>query len=603
MKKKKVTRKPASRARTEETITTSILPETSIQIQTNLQTEVDVSLPVLEGKQGLNSQGPSTEGNQLHLVDDELVKDMDSNVGKDDFQASAQSHWVNLRDKLQLNETSKLHYEEPMLKNGKKVAQIDLDEVSEQAQNWNSAMICMVLGANPPFAVFEGFVKRIWCHLGVERVVRMHMDLTIVKFNDEAARDFVLENGIVQFDRKPVIVRPWTQDLDSIRLVRSVPLWIRLPNLGLQYWGKNCLSVLVSTIEKPIMVDKFTKDRSMIRFARVLVEMEITDDPPFIIHFVNERGQIQEQFVEYEWLPIKCSTCKGYGHNAAECKKTETKAWVTKSKLEQDSTNLAPDIVVTKAKAGETSEVQEEPKVVDTKNNTTETVTHEAAIQDRAPIQENKLKGDKVQDMISKVMVGWDYYSSTATEGRILVLWRRSFVNVQELVITFVYGFNLLTERLDMWRGLSSLSILNMPWLVVGDFNAVFNFDDRVGGREISANETVDSTTWLAHSHLAKLKCVGSNFTWSNKQEGGDRVYSKIDHAFINEGWIDSLLNSIAELHWEVYSDHCFFLIKTLTVGNLGVQPFRFFNCWITHSKFKETVMANWIKPMTARGL
>ncbi|XP_062113344.1 uncharacterized protein LOC133824476 [Humulus lupulus] len=220
-------------------------------------------------------------------------------------------------------------------------------------------------------------------------------------------------------------------------------------------------------------------------------------------------------------------------------------------------------------------------------------------------------------------MVGWDYYNSPATEGRILVLWRRSFVNVQvllvhqqfvhclvkfsglqqDLVITFVYGFSLLAERLDMWRGLSSLSILNLPWLVVGDFNSVFDFDDRVGGREIGANELVDSTAWLAHSHLAKLKCVGSNFTWSNKQEGGDRVYSKIDHAFINEGWIDFLLNSIVELHWEVYSDHCFFLIKTHSAGNLGVQPFRFFNCWITHNKFKETVMENWLKPMTARGL
>ncbi|XP_062083475.1 uncharacterized protein LOC133789729 [Humulus lupulus] len=385
--KKKVTRKPASRARTEETITASILIEPSVQIQTNLQNEADGSSAVLEGKQGLHSQGPSTEGIHVHLVEDDLGKDMDSNVGREDFQASAQSHWANLGEKLQINESSKLHYEEPLMKNGKKVAQIDLEEVSEQAQNWNSAVICMVLGANPPFAVFEGFVKRIWGHLGIERVVRMHMGLTIVKFNDEATRDFVLENGIVQFDRKPVIVRPWTQELDSIRLVRSVPLWIRLPNLGLQYWGKNCLSALVSTIGKPIMVDKFTKDRSMIRFARVLAEMEITDDPLFIIHFVNERGQLQEQFVEYEWLPIKCSTCKGYGHNAAECKKTETKAWVTKSKPYQNSTNLAPISVAAKATTGETSETQEELTVIWTKINTVVTGNDEAVIQDRAQIK------------------------------------------------------------------------------------------------------------------------------------------------------------------------------------------------------------------------
>ena len=149
----------------------------------------------------------------------------------------------------------------------------------------------------------------------------MHVGLTIVKFNDEATRDFVLETGMVHFDKKLVIVRPWTQDLDTIRLVRSVPLWIRLPNLGLQYWGQKCLSAMVSTIGKPIMVDKFTKERSMIRYERILDEMEVSDNPQSIIYFVNERGQVQEQIVEYDWLPIKCNNCKGYDHSMVDCKK------------------------------------------------------------------------------------------------------------------------------------------------------------------------------------------------------------------------------------------------------------------------------------------
>ncbi|XP_062104173.1 uncharacterized protein LOC133815334 [Humulus lupulus] len=207
---------------------------------------------------------------------------------------------------------------------------------------------------------------------------------------------------------------------------------------------------------------------------------------------------------------------------------------------------------------------------------------------------ENKLKRDKANDMMTKVFFGWDHYSSTVTEGRLLVLWRNSFVKVQvllehqqfihylvrfsslqlEILITFVYGFNSLVERLDMWRGLSSIHVLNKPWLVVGDFNAVFNFDDRLGGKVISATEILDSTGWLACSQLASLKY-----------------------------WIDTLPNSIAELQWDVHSDHCFFLIRTLKIGNLGIKPFRFFNCWIAHRRFKEIVMDNWHKPMTAGGL
>ncbi|XP_062086254.1 uncharacterized protein LOC133792370 [Humulus lupulus] len=216
-----------------------------------------------------------------------------------------------------------LTYQEPLIKNGIKIAQVDPEEVKFQAANWSSAVICMVLGTNPPMAVFKGYIKRIWGHLGIAQIAHMTMGLTMVKFNDEATRDLVLENGVLQFDRKSVIVRLWSSDLDAVKLVLSVPLWIRLHDLGLQYWGNKCLSALVSTIGKPIMVDQYTRDRTRIQFARILVEMDTTDAPPRVIQFLNEKGQLVEQGIDYEWLLVKCKTCMGYGHIMADCRKGE----------------------------------------------------------------------------------------------------------------------------------------------------------------------------------------------------------------------------------------------------------------------------------------
>ncbi|XP_062114133.1 uncharacterized protein LOC133825166 [Humulus lupulus] len=218
----------------------------------------------------------------------------------------------------------------PESEDGMKIAQVDLEEVIMQAANWSSAVICMVLGANPPMAVFEGFIKRIWGHLEIAQVARMTMGLIMVRFNDDATRDQVLESGVLQFDRKPVIIRPWITDLNTLKLVQSVPLWIRLHDLGLQYWGNKSLSALVSIVGKPIMVDQHTRDRTRVQFARVLVEMDITDSPPRIIQFLNEHGQLVEQGIDYEWLPMKCKHCSGYGHLMAECRKGEN---VTKGKL------------------------------------------------------------------------------------------------------------------------------------------------------------------------------------------------------------------------------------------------------------------------------
>ncbi|XP_062094301.1 uncharacterized protein LOC133800358 [Humulus lupulus] len=200
------------------------------------------------------------------------------------------------------------------------VAQLDMDEIEVEASFWKSTLICVVIGANPPLAVFEGFIRRIWGKLGIDSVVRMNSGFTMVKFRGEATRDLVLESGVIHFDKKHVVLQPWSSDVESLRSVKYVHVWIRLPGLGLQYWDVNCLSSLVSTIGTPIMIDKVTKSRSMIKFIRVLVDMEIAEHLPMHIHYLNERGQVMEQPIDYEWLPTKCNGCKKLGHTAASYK-------------------------------------------------------------------------------------------------------------------------------------------------------------------------------------------------------------------------------------------------------------------------------------------
>ncbi|XP_062114635.1 uncharacterized protein LOC133825747 [Humulus lupulus] len=242
-------------------------------------------------------------------------------VEGNDFQNLAKEVWSKFKANQVLTPSTRLDFAEPMKVGDQVVARLDLEEVEVEASFWRNAIVCIVLGANPHFRVFEGFIKRIWGNLGIDKIVRMHSGFTLVNFRDEATRDLILETGVIHFDRKPVVLRPWTTDLDSVRMVKSVPVWIRLNGLGLQYWGKKSLSALVSTIGKPIMVDKVTQSRDMVKYARILVDMEISDHPPKSIAFINERGQLVEQLVEYEWLPSKCATCAQLGHIVADCNK------------------------------------------------------------------------------------------------------------------------------------------------------------------------------------------------------------------------------------------------------------------------------------------
>ncbi|XP_030479180.1 uncharacterized protein LOC115696418 [Cannabis sativa] len=175
------------------------------------------------------------------------------------------------------------------------VAKLDRDEVECEASLWKNSIVCIVLGANPAFRVFEGLIKSVWGNLVVERIPRMNSGFTLVSFSDEETRDLIFETVVIHFDKKLVILRPWTTDIDSARMVKSVPVWVRLNGLNLQHWGKKSLSALVSTIGKPIMVDKVTLSRTMIKYARVLVDIRISDSPPKTIAYINKRKQLAEQ--------------------------------------------------------------------------------------------------------------------------------------------------------------------------------------------------------------------------------------------------------------------------------------------------------------------
>uniref|UniRef100_A0A803Q184 Reverse transcriptase domain-containing protein n=1 Tax=Cannabis sativa TaxID=3483 RepID=A0A803Q184_CANSA len=487
------------------------------------------------------------------------------------------SPWDNF-SKEKLNRDSKLRYAEPIIKDGIRIAQVDVDEVQEQAAQWNSAVICMVLGANPPIAVFEGFIKRIWSHLGIMQVARMTMGLVMVKFHDEASRDQVLEEGLIHFDRKPVIVRPWTNDLNAVKLVRSVPLWIRLHNLGLQYWGNKSLSALVSTVGKPIMVDQHTKDRTRIQFARVLVEMEITDEPPSAISYLNEFGQLSEQKIDYEWMPAKCKKCAGFGHIQADCRREEFNKKTGGDVLKQGKNELPVKSMKNKAMK-ENTNGEEGNKLQQGEWSVPKKIIGSRGVQSRDSIMINPIGESNAFIALQEQNVEQGKEGNSEIEGdqegRLLVMWRKSFVRViviaessqlvhcyvkmtgvvADFCVTFVYGFNSIETRKSLWEEMRNLKFPVKPWLVVGDFNAVFELDDRIGGNSITLNDIVDSNNWLMYANV------------------------------------------------EVMSDHCSCVISIVVSERIGIKPFKFFNFWTEHPDFKKVVLESWYMPLRSMGL
>lgn len=203
----------------------------------------------------------------------------------------------------------------------KSCVKITEEDVEEEITFWNSAIVCYVLGANPPMNIIEGFFRRVWAGK-VDRVGSPRHGIFIVRFNSVEIRDDVLQKGVVFFNKRPVIMKPWDAEVSLTKSdIRSVPIWIQLENLELKYWGEKILFKIVGQIGSPIKFDVYTKEKNRLSYPRILIEVQLEQKLLETVQFEGEYGRLNEVKIVYEWKPTICKHCSGVGHETEMCRK------------------------------------------------------------------------------------------------------------------------------------------------------------------------------------------------------------------------------------------------------------------------------------------
>ncbi|XP_074277529.1 uncharacterized protein LOC141601159 [Silene latifolia] len=160
--------------------------------------------------------------------------------------------------------------------------------------------------------------------------------------------------------------------------------------------------------------------------------------------------------------------------------------------------------------------------------------------------------------------------------------------------MSVVYGFNRATKRIPLWQSLLLMhQVVNGPWVVMGDFNSVLAMDERIGS-EISVAEVRDFQKCVDACGIGDIPAQGSFFTWNNKQEVGDMVFSRIDRAMFNVEWLLKYPDTITMFHPEGLFDHCpcTMTLKPDCVRERG--SFKYFNMWGKDSEFLPIVKEVW---------
>ncbi|XP_070011257.1 uncharacterized protein [Nicotiana sylvestris] len=127
----------------------------------------------------------------------------------------------------------------------------------------------------------------------------------------------------------------------------------------------------------------------------------------------------------------------------------------------------------------------------------------------------------------------------------------------RSLIVTFVYAKCDSTERIELWDSLYALARdMDLPWLVGGDFNVIWDEEEKFGGRPIHMNE------------------------WNGRGED-DCIFKRLDRILAN-----------AEFQQ---------MFAALEASTVPIKrSFKFLNFWTKNPTFKNTVAENWTADFNA---
>lgn len=102
------------------------------------------------------------------------------------------------------------------------------------------------------------------------------------------------------------VLRQWKSGmkLDATSL-QTLPIWIKLPDLELQFWTTNMLRKIESLIGRPYGIDNLTKDR--VRFyACLMVEVDASKLFKEFIMLKGTTEDLKKQPIKYEFRLVHC---------------------------------------------------------------------------------------------------------------------------------------------------------------------------------------------------------------------------------------------------------------------------------------------------------
>ncbi|GLJ21567.1 hypothetical protein SUGI_0400030 [Cryptomeria japonica] len=166
------------------------------------------------------------------------------------------------------------------------LVEIDLsDEIIEDLDLWEKlAVICKVVGPKMERKI-KSWIDEHWHSKMVAKFTPK--GFFIVIFTEEDEKDKIMQHGNWFLDNHPIYMQPWFPNFDLVTLAYyEKPIWIRLYNLMIEYWGESNLDKIGRTLGTLLEIDENVVEKDSYLYARI--KFIAVKKVPAFIHLKSE---------------------------------------------------------------------------------------------------------------------------------------------------------------------------------------------------------------------------------------------------------------------------------------------------------------------------
>ncbi|CAN1142454.1 hypothetical protein LINPERHAP2_LOCUS13095 [Linum perenne] len=180
---------------------------------------------------------------------------------------------------------------------------------------WSHSLILRTLGKSFPYEFMVRKLNQLWARKGKIWIWDIGFGHYVAKFMSVEDYDRAMFEGPWLVGDHYVVSEEWRPNFEpGYAQVNNIRVWIRLPNLPIEYFDAAILSLIGDKVGRTVRIDNTTLSGTRGNYARLCVEIDL--HRPLLSKYRLRR---RVRRIEYEGLHTICFHCGCYGHSLHSC--------------------------------------------------------------------------------------------------------------------------------------------------------------------------------------------------------------------------------------------------------------------------------------------